>query len=99
MAADNVVVMLMDYGVNPFDGNPDMQAYGSNPVLIFSHGTVREGIWLRFAPEDGYGFYDNVEDLTPLGLTPGNTWVELPRNQAGVVTVDGTAFAPATTAP
>lgn len=97
VVADNVVVMLMDYGVNRFDGNPDMQAYGSNPVLIFSKGTVRTGVWLRFGPDDGYGFYDNVEDLNELGLTPGNTWVEFPRNQAGVVTVDGEAFVPGTT--
>jgi len=92
VAADNVVVMLMDYGVNRFDGNPDMQAYGSNPVLIFSGGTVRMGVWLRFAPEDGYGFYDNVEDLNPLGLLAGNTWVEFPRNQDGTVTIDETDF-------
>lgn len=97
--ADNVVVMLMDYGVNRFDGNPDMQAYGSNPVLIFSGATVREGVWLRFAPENGYGFYDNVDDLNPLGLLPGNTWVEFPRNEAGVVEVDGTVFVPETTLP
>lgn len=94
VAADNVVVMLMDYGVNRFDGNPDMQAYGSNPVLIFSKGTVRTGVWLRFSAEDGYGFYDNVEDLTPLGLTPGNTWVEFPRNQIDAITVDDVAFVP-----
>ena len=97
--ADNVVVMLMDYGVNRFDGNPDMQAYGSNPVLIFSQGTVRSGVWLRLAPEDGYAFYDNVDDLNLLGLTPGNTWVELPRNQAGVIDVEGEPFVPATIAP
>ena len=106
VSADNVVVMLMDYGVNRFDGNPDMQAYGSNPVLIFSKGTVRTGVWLRFGPEDGYGLYDNVEDLGELGLSPGNTWVEFPRNQAGVVSIDGepyvadaTAATPPTTAP
>lgn len=99
VSADNVVVMLMDYGVNRFDGNPDMQAFGSNPVLIFSGGTVRQGVWLRFAPEDGYAFYDNVDDLNPIGLEPGRTWVEFPRNQAGTVDVDGTEIVPPTTAP
>lgn len=89
VAADNVVVMLADYGVNRFDGNPDMQSLGSNPVYIFSHGTVRQGVWLRFLPTDAYGFFDNTDDLNPIGLVPGRTWVEFPRNQSGTVTIDG----------
>jgi len=92
VAADNVVVILADYGVNQLDGNPELQALGSNPVLIFSGGTVRTGVWLRFTPEEGFGFFDNIDDLNPLGLTPGNTWVEFPRNQEGTVSVDGTDF-------
>lgn len=103
--ADNVVVMLMDYGVSRFDGNPEMQAFGSNPVFVFAGGQVREGVWLRFGPEDGYSLFDNVDDLNPIGLVPGRTWVEMPRNQAGRVSVDGTEVTlpgttiPATTAP
>lgn len=98
--ADNVVVMLMDYGVSRFDGNPEMQAFGANPVLLFSGGTVREGVWLRFTHEDGYTFYDNVDDLNVLGLVPGRTWVEMPENQAGRVSIDGSEFAiPDTTVP
>lgn len=92
--ADNVVVMLADYGVNQLDGNPELQSLGSNPVLIFSGGTVRTGVWLRFTNDEGFGFFDNVEDLNPIGLVPGNTWVELPRNQAGTVVVDGFEFDP-----
>ena len=84
--ADNVVVMKADYGVNTFDGNPDAQVLGSNPVYIFTGGTVREGTWLRFAPTDPLGFFDNVEDLKPLGLQPGRTWLEIPRNFDDVLT-------------
>ena len=81
----NVVVMMADYGINTFDGNPDAQVLGSNPVFIFTGGTVRTGIWLRFAPTDVFSLFDNVEDLNQLGLQPGRTWVEIPRNREGVL--------------
>ena len=81
--ADNVVVMLADYGVNTFDGNPDAQTQGSNPVYVFSRGTVREGVWLRFEPSDPIGLYDNLDDENEIDLVPGRTWLEIPRNRDG----------------
>ena len=84
--ADNVVVMKADYGINTFDGNPDAQLLGSNPVYIFTGGTVREGTWLRFEPTDPLSYYDNLDDLNPLGLQPGRTWLEVPRNLDDVLT-------------
>lgn len=76
----NVVVMKADYGINTFDGNPDAQSLGSNPVYVFSGGIVQEGEWLRFQPEDPFQYFDNFDDLNPLPLQPGRTWVEIPRN-------------------
>lgn len=87
--ADNVVVMMADYGLNPADGNPDAQVLGSNPVFVFSGGTVREGIWLRFEPTDPLEFFDNLDDLNPIGLAPGRTWLEIPRNVDDVLTWTG----------
>jgi hypothetical protein len=84
--ARNVVVMMADYSRNTFDGNPDAQVLGSNPVYIFTGGTVRSGTWLRFAATDGFSFFDTVEDLNLLGLQPGRTWVEIPRHVDGVIT-------------
>lgn len=78
--ADNIVVMMADYGLNPADGNPDAQVLGSNPVYVFSGGTVRVGVWLRFQPTDPLELFDNVDDLNPIGLVPGRTWLEIPRN-------------------
>lgn len=78
--ADNVVVMMADYGLNPADGNPDAQVLGSNPAYVFSGGTVRVGVWLRFEPTDPVELIDNVDDLNPIGLVPGRTWLEIPRN-------------------
>lgn len=84
----NVVVMLADYGVNPLDGNPEAQVLGSNPVYVFTGGVVQEGEWLRFEPTDPFAFFTSVDDLTELRLQPGRTWLEIPRNQDGVVTFD-----------
>lgn len=85
---DNVVVMLANYGTNDFDGNPDAQVLGTNPVYVFTGGTVRVGAWLRFMPEDPYQFFDNFDDLNRLSLHPGRTWMEIPHNVDGVVTWD-----------
>jgi len=81
----NVVVMQADYGRNTHDGNPDAQVLGSNPVTVFTGGTVRSGIWLRYAATDGFSFFDSVEDLNVLPLQPGRTWIEIPRNVEGVI--------------
>ncbi len=80
---DNVVVMSADYGVNPLDNNPDLVSRGSNPLLVFSRGTVREGVWIRFETVDPFAFFDNLDDLNAVGLVPGRTWVEFPRNVEG----------------
>jgi hypothetical protein len=82
----NVVVMMADYGRNSFDGNPDAQVMGSNPVYVFTGGTVRQGLWLRFAPDDPLNLFDNAEDLNPIPLQPGRTWVEIPRNVEDILT-------------
>jgi len=81
----NVVVMLADYGRSPADGNPDAQVLGSNPVYVFTGGLVQVGEWLRFLPEDPFEFFDNFDDLNPLPLQPGSTWMQIPRNLDDVV--------------
>jgi hypothetical protein len=83
---DNVVVMMADYGLNPSDGNPDAQVLGSNPVFVFSGGTVRIGSWMRFEPTDPIDLVVDVESLEPIGLVPGRTWLEIPRNLDSVLT-------------
>ena len=85
VSTDNIVVMLADYGTNVFDGNPDAQVLGSNPALVFTGGTVQEGVWLRFEPTDPFGLFDSVDDLEPLRLQPGRTWLHIPRNVDGTV--------------
>lgn len=88
VSTDNIVVMLADYGVNVFDGNPEAQVKGSNPALVFSGGTVQEGVWLRFEPTDPFTLVDNEDDLNPLLIQPGRTWIEIPRNNDEAVTYE-----------
>lgn len=84
--ADNVVVVIMDYGVSPIDAsNPLAKSLGSNPVYVFSRGKVRVGEWVRFVQTEGWGLYDNLEDLDEIGLVSGRTWVEVPRQRLGVL--------------
>ncbi len=86
VSTENVVLMMANYLQSPIDARtPDAQVLGSNPVYIFTGGTVRAGSWLRFASTDPYQFFDNFTDLNEIGLQPGRTWVELPRNVEGTV--------------
>jgi hypothetical protein len=86
VSTESVVLMLANYLQSPIDARtPDAQVLGSNTVVVFTGGTVRVGSWLRFASTDPYQFFDNFTDLNPIGLQPGRTWVELPRNIEGTV--------------
>ena len=84
ITAKNVVVMTANYIQSPIDRNtPDAQMLGSNAVVIFSGGTVRTGIWLRFQATDRIEFYDGIDTLNELRLQPGRTFIELPAGSRG----------------
>jgi hypothetical protein len=69
VSTKNVVVMAANYLQSPIDADtPDAQMLGSAPVYIFTGGTVRVGIWLRFESTDRADgenpeFFDNLDDL------------------------------------
>jgi hypothetical protein len=86
VTTNNVVLMMCNYLPSPIDSRtPDAQTMGSNPVYIFTGGTVRVGSWLRFKSTDPYQFFDNFTDLNPIKIQPGRTWVEFPRNIEGSI--------------
>jgi hypothetical protein len=86
VTTNNVILMMCNYLPSPIDSRtPDAQTLGSNPVYIFTGGTVRVGSWLRFASTDPYQFFDNFTDLNPIKIQPGRTWVEFPRNIEGSI--------------
>lgn len=57
---------------------------GEGELFVFTDGKVVWGRWSRPAQDQPATLTDNAGN--PILLTPGNTWVELPR-QGGVTTV------------
>lgn len=74
--ATNIVVMVVDYVPSSIDRNsPDAQTLGSGPAYVFSNGSVQVGRWARELAVGAIRLTDADGEL--IGLTPGNTWVEL----------------------
>lgn len=76
VTTDNVVVLVMNY-VNGVSGSPDAQSVGFGEAFVFTRGKWVYGTWLRedrtrpFTLSDAKG--------RPIRLTPGRTFIELPR--------------------
>ncbi len=76
--ATNVVVMTVDYVPSSIDSrSPNAQTLGSGPAYVFSNGRVQVGRWTRDLAVGPIVLTD--ADGETIGLTPGNTWVELPQ--------------------
>ncbi len=74
--AHNVVVLVMEYG-SGISGSPDAHSVGANEALVFTGGTYIHGTWNR---PDRLGPYVLLDDFgNPIRLTPGRTFIELPR--------------------
>jgi hypothetical protein len=72
-SADNVIVLVTEYGTNP-DGGPNAATLGSGTVVVYSDGLKQEGTWSRQNPEDPFTLVSNG---APIHLSPGRTWVEI----------------------
>ena len=85
VAPANVVIMFTDYGQSPSDSRSPMAlTVGSGRAIVYTAGQAIEGTWSRpdaLAPAV-------LRDPTGavIELTPGRTWVELPRTGATVTT-------------
>jgi len=81
VSADNVVVLFVEYRSGVVDArSPEAQTVGSGDALVFTDGTVRTAVWARQSNTDPIGLYTDESTTTPVRLSPGRTWVELPRN-------------------
>ncbi len=79
--ADNLVILFADYRAGLIDSkSPEAQTVGSGPVMIFSDGVVRAGVWSRSANTDPFMFHTDGSGTEVLGLKAGRTFVEIPRN-------------------
>jgi hypothetical protein len=82
VSTNNVVVLSMEY-LPGISGSPDAQTIGSGEVFVFSGGDYVHGTWSRDDRLKPYTL--TADDGSPIVLTPGRTFVELPRNTSGNV--------------
>ena len=82
MTTNNIVVLSMVY-LPGISGSPDAQSTGTGDAWVFSGGTKIHGTWTR--ADRLQVFTLTADDGTPILLTPGRTFIELPRSQFGNV--------------
>lgn len=74
----NVIVQFTNYGRSSADENsPEAIVSGSGEAWIFTNGYLVRGTWTRRGDNAVTTYTD--ERGTTISLTPGSTWVELPR--------------------
>lgn len=85
LSAQNVVVLVTPYGQSPADlRSPEALTVGTGEAFVYTNGHVIHGRWDRPAEDRPAALF--ADDGAPILLTPGQTWVELPR-AGGVTTV------------
>lgn len=83
IVSQNVVVLVTEYGVSPADTrSPEAHTVGSGNAFVFTGGQLVTGRWER--PSADVPAKLLAADGEEIALTPGQTWIELPR--AGGVT-------------
>ncbi|MCX6521901.1 MAG: DUF3048 domain-containing protein [Actinobacteria bacterium] len=76
--AVNVVVLEVDYRPSPADSrSPEAQTIGTGTAHVFTGGVLITGTWTRNDRTETFTLAD--ENGSVIALTPGRTWVELPR--------------------
>ena len=81
----NVVVMFTAYGQSPSDSRSPMAlTVGSGRAIVYTAGQAIEGTWSRPDALSPAVLRDATGAV--ISLTPGRTWVELPRTGAAVST-------------
>lgn len=86
VTASNVVVMITEYGRSAADTrSPEALTVGEGELFVYTDGHVVWGRWSRASQEVPATFTDMSGN--PILLTPGTTWVEMPRSNS-VTTVN-----------
>lgn len=76
VTTDNVVVLVMTY-LPGISDSPDAQTIGTGEALVFTGGNYIHATWTR--TDRLLPFVLTADDGAVVGLTPGRTFVELPR--------------------
>ncbi|MCB0976990.1 MAG: DUF3048 domain-containing protein [Acidimicrobiales bacterium] len=78
IVSQNVVVLVTEYGQSPADlRSPEAHTVGSGEAFVFTAGKVVTGRWDRPAAEQPARLTTASGEV--IKLTPGQTWIELPR--------------------
>jgi len=76
LAPENVVVLEVPYGTSSIDAeSPEAETVGLGRAWVFTAGQLITGVWSRGAADEPITIVDTDGD--PIGLTPGQTFVEL----------------------
>jgi hypothetical protein len=87
VAPQNVVIMFTEYGQSPSDARSPMAiTSGSGEAIVLTAGRAVHGTWNRPTPLDPWQLLDDAGQ--PIELTPGRTWVAMPRAGSGVLPLD-----------
>lgn len=87
--AKNVVVLYMAYKSSPADPrSPEAQSVGEGEAWVYTNGSLVKGKWSRAKETDVFAIVDLAG--APIKLTPGRTWIELPRVKKGADVPAGT---------
>jgi hypothetical protein len=81
LSTENLVVVYVDYVPSPADRNsPEAQTIGNGEAFVMFDGVVTHGTWSRADEHSPWVFAD--DNGNPIALNPGNTWVELAKQDA-----------------
>jgi len=81
VTTNNVVILEMIYNKG-ISGSPDAQSIGNGRAWVFSDGQMVQGTWSRADRLQPFTLL--ADDGSPILLTPGRTFVELPRTTGNV---------------
>ncbi len=87
VAPANIVILFVDYGRSPSDPRSPMAVtIGTGAAIVLRDGAAITGTWTRSDPSASWSLTD--EQGQPIELTPGRTWVALPRTGSAVGPLD-----------
>jgi len=79
IAPENVIIQFVKYGQSvAYAGSPEVKVIGRGDAWVLTNGHLIEGTWNRQTSLDVTEFRD--ADGATIKLTPGRTWIALPRS-------------------
>ena len=79
VAPENVIIQFVNYGQSvAYAGSPEVKVLGRGEAWVLTAGQIIEATWNRPTEADLTEFRD--ADGATIELTPGRTWVALPRS-------------------